>query len=112
MRHFDHLTDEARRKLFWHAPEPFTRESPRETLAVALGATLYMPATRPRLAHDLARRANEGVTSSVVCLEDSIADDELPAAQANAIAQLRELAVSGGGPIVFVRVRRAEQIPD
>ena len=112
MRHFDHLTDEARRTLFWRAPEPFTRDSPRETLAVALGATLYMPATRPRLAHDLVRRAREGVVSSVVCLEDSIADDELPAAQANTIAQLRELAVSGGGPLTFVRVRRAEQIPD
>ncbi|MDM7830734.1 HpcH/HpaI aldolase/citrate lyase family protein [Cellulomonas edaphi] len=111
MRHFDHLTDDARRRLFWRAPEPFSRESPRETLAVALGATLYMPATRPRLAHDLARRASQGVASSVVCLEDSIADDELPAAQANAIAQLRELAQAGGGPLTFVRVRTPDQIP-
>ncbi|ROS23017.1 HpcH/HpaI aldolase/citrate lyase family protein [Cellulomonas sp. PhB150] len=112
MRHFDHLSDDTRRRLFWREPEPFTRDSPRETLAVALGATLYMPATRPRLAHDLVRRAGQGVVSSVVCLEDSIADEELPAAQANAIAQLRELAVTGGGPLVFVRVRQPEQIAE
>jgi len=110
MRHFDHLSDDVRRRLFWREPEHFTRDSGRDVLAVALGATLYMPGTRPRLAHDLTRRAAKGAMSSVVCLEDSIADEDVPVAQANTIAQLRDLAESGGGPLVFVRVRQPEQI--
>ena len=67
--------------------------------AAALGATLYCPATRPKLADDLARRAAEGATSMVVCLEDSIPDDALAAGEQNAVAQLRHFAgTSPDGP--------------
>jgi citrate lyase beta subunit len=119
MRHFGLLSDDDRARLFSRRPEPFARTSDVPTLGTALGATLYMPATRPNLAQDLTRQAAAGVVSSVVCLEDSVADADLPAAQANAIAQLREFAqrCAGAGPdddaapLVFVRVRRPEQIP-
>jgi len=78
---------------------------------VALGATLYSPATRTTLAQDIAKRAAHGVISFVVCLEDSIADHEVPFAERNAVEQLRAYAESGAsGPLVFVRVRNAGQI--
>lgn len=111
MRHFAHLAPDERERLFHLEPQEFTAHDDRELLAVALGATLYLPGTRPAIAADLVRRAGQGVTSAVVCLEDAIADRDVPAAEANLVAQVRSLAESGAaGPLVFVRVRTPEQI--
>jgi citrate lyase beta subunit len=112
MRHFDFLDDADRQRLFHRAPEEFDVGADPALLAVALGATLYSPATRPNLAADIAHRTAQGVTSVVVCLEDSIADDELLAAERNTLVQLRAYADSGAAaPLIFVRVRGAAQIP-
>jgi citrate lyase beta subunit len=112
MRHFDFLDDADAERLFSRGPEHFDASTERALVAVGLGATLYCPATRPSLASDLARRTAQGVTSFVVCLEDSIADDELRAAEQNAIGQLRQFAAARTPvPLIFVRVRSAEQIP-
>jgi citrate lyase beta subunit len=124
MRHFQHLPDDVREQLFERPPEAFGRRSDVPTLAAALGATLYMPATRPALADDIVRQHANGVLSVVVCLEDGVADGELPAAEKNLVAHLQAVAaghLTGGGrtpdgaagdagPLVFVRVRRPEQI--
>lgn len=111
-RHFSHLPDEDVERLFSRPPEALGQACPPALLAVALGATLYMPGTRPRLAHDLVRQAAQGAVSSVVCLEDAIADADVEQAQENVILQLRDLARSGAtAPFVFVRVRHPEQIP-
>ena len=112
MRHFDFLSEADRRRLFYRAPQAFCVSDDLNLLAVALGATLYSPAIRPTLAADIAKRATQGVMSAVVCLEDTIADEDLPAAEKNAIVQLRAHAESGArSPLLFVRVRSAEQIP-
>lgn len=112
MRHFDFLSDAERERLFHRPPEHLRADSTAELRAVALGATLYCPATRPNLAEDIVRRAAQGVTSIVVCLEDSVADGELPAAERNALSQLNALARCAAElPMLFARVRTAEQIP-
>ena len=112
MRHFDFLTDADRARLFHRHPQDFDAASDRSLLAVALGATLYSPGTRPSLAADLTRRVAHGVVSVVVCLEDSIADSDLAGAEANVVGQLREYAQTEQPiPLVFVRVRAPEQIP-
>jgi citrate lyase beta subunit len=112
MRHFDFLESDERDRLFVRPPEPFAVDDEPERLGVALGATLYCPATRPRLAHDIVKRASEGVLSVVVCLEDSVPDSQLAAAERNAVAQLREVAGSAAPlPMIFVRVRNVRQIP-
>ena len=112
MRHFDFLRKDERLRLFARPPKAFAVDDEPERLGVALGATLYCPATRPRLADDIRRRAAEGVVSLVVCLEDSVPDAELADAERNAIAQLRELGGSGEAPpLIFIRVRSVEQIP-
>jgi citrate lyase beta subunit len=119
LRHFHHLAATDLARLFARAPASFTRTSDKDTLAVALGATLYMPATRPAIADDLARQAAAGVMSSVLCLEDAIGDGDQAAAGRNVIAALRTFAdrlgqghaAHGRGPLIFVRVRYPEQIP-
>lgn len=112
MRHFGFLPAAERDRMFECPPEEFGPTSELDLLGVALGATLYCPATRPRLADDIARRVRAGVASVVVCLEDSVADGDLAAAECNAVDQLRRLDTTADEPpLVFVRVRRAEQIP-
>ncbi|MFB8140207.1 HpcH/HpaI aldolase/citrate lyase family protein [Streptomyces parvus] len=131
MRHFGHISPTAREGLFYREPCTFTAESPAPMLSVALGATLYSPATRPSLADDVLKQAARGVVSMVLCLEDSIDDAEVIDAEANLIRQFAALAArdaaSGGAaltsddangaggadvPLLFIRVREPAQITD
>lgn len=113
MRHFGHLSDADRHRLFLHQPEWIGHDDDRELRAVALGATLYSPATRPALAADITRRSRDGLQSHVLCLEDAVADDQVANAEVNLIGQLQAYADSGGGDgQLFVRVRLPDQIPD
>ncbi|GAA2334197.1 HpcH/HpaI aldolase/citrate lyase family protein [Streptomyces caniferus] len=116
MRHFGHLPPDIRKTLFHQEPVEFTADSPARTLAVALGATLYSPATRPRLAADVVKQAALGVKSMVLCLEDSISDGDVEAGEENLVRQLgllEEAAAAGTDlPLLFIRVRAPEQIPD
>ncbi|MBQ0849321.1 HpcH/HpaI aldolase/citrate lyase family protein [Streptomyces sp. NPDC057621] len=114
MRHFGHIAPEVRDRLFFQEPCVFTADSSPRVLAAALGATLYSPATRPKLADDIVKQAGAGVVSMVVCLEDSIGDADVADAEENLVRQFRELADRPDDelPLLFVRVRAPEQIPD
>jgi len=111
MRHFGFLDETAAQRLFHRVPEQFDRSSDRDLLAVALGATLYSPATRPTIEQDLVASHRRGVVCSVLCLEDAIADHDVEYAEKNLVHQLGQLFESGvPRPLVFVRVRRPEQV--
>ncbi|MEU5362627.1 HpcH/HpaI aldolase/citrate lyase family protein [Streptomyces sp. NPDC005925] len=114
MRHFGHIAPEVRERIFHREPCEFTADSPARLLSVALGATLYSPATRPRLADDVLKQAARGVVSMVLCLEDSIDDADVPAAEENLVRQFTDLAGRADAdlPLLFVRVRTPGQIPD
>ncbi|MGV9286180.1 HpcH/HpaI aldolase/citrate lyase family protein [Streptomyces sp. NPDC003719] len=130
MRHFGHLAPEVRQRLFHREPCEFTADSPARLLSAALGATLYSPATRPRLADDVLKQGARGVVSMVLCLEDSIDDADVAAGEENLVRQFTDLAdrtrapgapasdragetpVGTEVPLLFVRVRTPEQIPD
>ncbi|MCA2203197.1 HpcH/HpaI aldolase/citrate lyase family protein [Streptomyces griseoincarnatus] len=114
MRHFGHIAPEVRKRLFYREPCEFTADSPARVLSAALGATLYSPATRPRLADDVLKQGDRGVVSMVLCLEDSISDTEVVAGEENLVRQLTDLAGRPGAdlPLLFVRVRVPEQIGD
>lgn len=113
MRHYAQLSAARRRALFHQEPAEFGLDSDVRTLGVALGATLYCPATRPRLVTDVRKQAARGVVSMVLCLEDSISDAEVPGAEENVVRQLsrlhRETPV-GRLPMLFIRVRTPAQI--
>ncbi|MGW8060778.1 HpcH/HpaI aldolase/citrate lyase family protein [Streptomyces ziwulingensis] len=127
MRHFGQIAPEVRKRLFHQEPCAFTADSPARLLAAALGATLYSPATRPALADDVLKQGACGVTSMVLCLEDSIGDADVPAGEENLVRQLGDLAertrtlgsARAGDvpddveiPLLFIRVRTPEQMPD
>ena len=114
MRHFGHIAPEVRQRLFHQEPSEFTADSPARLLSAALGATLYSPATRPRLAEDIVKQTGRGVVSMVLCLEDSIGDEDVVEAEENLVRQFAELAEGAVAdlPLLFIRVRHPEQIPD
>ncbi|AQS69808.1 HpcH/HpaI aldolase/citrate lyase family protein [Streptomyces pactum] len=114
MRHFGQIAPEVRKRLFHQEPCTFTADSPARLLSAALGATLYSPATRPRLADDVLKQGACGVVSMVLCLEDSIDDADVPVGEENLVRQLMDLAERSDVdvPLLFVRVRTPEQIPD
>ncbi|MEV6882667.1 HpcH/HpaI aldolase/citrate lyase family protein [Streptomyces sp. NPDC051135] len=114
MRHFGQIAPDVRKRLFHQEPCSFTADSPARLLSAALGATLYSPATRPSLADDILKQGARGLVSMVLCLEDSIDDADVPEGEANLVRQLTELAERPDAdvPLLFVRVRTPEQIPD
>ncbi|GAA3485429.1 HpcH/HpaI aldolase/citrate lyase family protein [Streptomyces yanii] len=113
MRHFGHISPAVREGLFFRQPCEFGADSPARILSAALGATLYSPATRPRLADDVLKQAGRGVVSMVLCLEDSIDDSEVSDAEENLVRQFADLAARGAEvPLLFIRVREPEQMTD
>ncbi|WP_338676404.1 HpcH/HpaI aldolase/citrate lyase family protein [Streptomyces sp. SCSIO 30461] len=113
MRHFGHIPATVRKGLFYKEPSEFGADAPAGLLSVALGATLYSPATRPRLADDVLKQSARGVVSMVLCLEDSIDDADVAGAEENLVRQFVDLATRGGDvPLLFIRVREPGQIPD
>ena len=114
MRHFGQIAPDVRKRLFHQEPCSFTADSPARVLSAALGATLYSPATRPNLADDILKQGARGLVSMVLCLEDSIDDADVPVGEANLVRQLTDLAERPDTdvPLLFIRVRTPEQIPD
>ena len=121
MRHFGFLSDEQLSLAFHTIPQRLDLTSPPELLAVALGATLYCPGTRPDLVGAVHKQAARGCLSMVLCLEDSVADDEVERAEDAVVAALAELHREQLGdlapdtapqpvPLLFVRVRTPEQM--
>ncbi|QSR26302.1 ATP/GTP-binding protein [Nocardioides aromaticivorans] len=115
MKHFAYLADDVRDRLFEVAPEDVTPDSDRQRIALALGATLYMPGTRPDLVGDSLRVASVGATSVVWCLEDAIEHDAVERAERGVVEALESIRSMPAHrrsrmPLVFVRVRDADQI--
>lgn len=112
MRHFNNFSVETQEEIFHMKPVEFTNDSPKSLLAATLGASLYCPSTRKSLSSDVVKNARAGSTSMIMCLEDSIADSEVPQGEANIkcelplIAQLPPLEV----PSLFIRVRNPEHL--
>lgn len=74
------------------------------TKAVELGATLYIPVQHPRLA-DVLAGANPDLRSVVICLEDSLHEADVGAAQAVFGAILRMLEAAPPRLIAYARPR-------
>ncbi|KQL54463.1 citrate lyase subunit beta [Heyndrickxia shackletonii] len=123
MRHFQYLSDDQCKSIFHVSPESWNKDSPKEILANALGGTLYMPGTRTQISNDILtgkflNGQYAGLTSMVICLEDSISDDEVESAEINSIVQLQTLYTAvrsmqfsqSNLPLIFIRVRNPFQI--
>ncbi|MEX0446402.1 HpcH/HpaI aldolase/citrate lyase family protein [Xenorhabdus sp. SGI246] len=78
-----------------------------------LGATLYMPATRQNITEIVLHNKVVGLRSLVICLEDSVTEQEIPHAIENLVFVLQALAESKNAvtdikhhyPLIFIRPR-------
>ncbi|KAF0864108.1 HpcH/HpaI aldolase/citrate lyase family protein [Pseudomonas sp. LD120] len=77
----------------------------------ALGATLYMPATRSDITDVVMGRKLPELRSVVICLEDAVAQSDIVDAMECLRGVLRRIGQSNGqpvnGPLVFIRPRDA-----
>lgn len=74
----------------------------------ALGATLYMPATRDDLVDAVLFNKIEGLRSLVICLEDAVAEKDVQQARRNLasiVSTMNQVGAVEGGPLVFIRPR-------
>lgn len=110
MQHFSHLDDDVRARLFDRPPADVSADSDVVDRALALGATLYAPATRTDLADTVRRRAADGVRSMVLDLEDAVADHDLDGARRRVVDAVRDLAGDPPDAAVFVRVRTIDDM--
>src|SRR5690606_39062895 len=120
MRHFNILTDSDLKTFFKYSPAEFNRDTERETLALALGAALYTPGSRPEfakkiIAGEYSKGAFSGLSTLIICLEDAVADSELLQAEQNVVEQLKLLKTTASyqleaGPTLFLRIRNAVQL--
>ena len=108
MKHFEYIKD---RKIFFKEPEEFNVNSEKDLLCHGLGATLYMPAIRPELFKDI---KNTKAASVVICLEDSIPEQQLDEAEENIVKLFEKLALDRELlhklPLLFIRIRNREQL--
>ncbi|ABO48888.1 putative ATP/GTP-binding protein [Desulforamulus reducens MI-1] len=99
--------------MFFIPPVELREDHDKDTLAHALGATLYMPGTANRAIDKVINNEIPGLTSTVLCLEDAVDDREVEDAEENLALQLGTLlamAEKGSSlPFIFVRVRNVEQ---
>lgn len=111
MRHHAYNSDFA----FVKTPIDFNKYTDRDTLQYCLGATLYMPGTKgikEKIVNHLLP-----VTSFVMCCEDAIKEEDLPAAEQNILDTMDYFSdiIEAGKlsyddiPLIFVRVRNPEQ---
>lgn len=119
MRYFDYLTKEQEIALFYNPPISFNHNTTsKDLLAHAVGAALYMPATRASVPEDILKLKSAGLVTVIIDLEDAIGDNEVDYAEESLIQHLIFLAAyeeneprgSDSLPLLFIRVRNPEQL--
>lgn len=101
---------------FIEPPVEFDKHTEKQLLQYCLGATLYMPAIKD-FTKVVMNGEMPGLTSMVMCFEDAIKEEDLPAAEENAAGFLGKVvdAIETGSlsaqiiPLIFFRVRSPEQ---
>ena len=117
MRFFSDLSPKDNKRIFYKEPSNITKNTSKDYLSFALGATLYMPALKEEILEIILNNKYKRLTSLVLCLEDSIPEDKVKEAEDNLIKVLialrdtiKEKKCSAESlPLIFIRIRSTEQ---
>ncbi|MGE6575758.1 HpcH/HpaI aldolase/citrate lyase family protein [Paenibacillus xylanexedens] len=112
------MNSEEEEALFFSSPVSFSHRTSKEILAYAVGAALYMPATRPHIADDIMNGKHEGLTTIIIDLEDAVGDEQVEfaeqcvAQQLTLLTEYMEIGKLSRNqlPLLFVRMRSPEQL--
>ena len=112
MRHYMHLSDSELNKIFYKKPEAFDNTTKKNQLRYALGATLYLPATKYIAPYLLEKRYSH-LTSFVMCFENLIEERNINIAEKTLLNTLRTLKMAENEnrinkdelPLFFIHVR-------
>ncbi|MCM3724317.1 HpcH/HpaI aldolase/citrate lyase family protein [Neobacillus cucumis] len=118
MEFFTYFYEAEIERFFFRRPGTFTKYTKRDLLSYGLGATLYMPATRPNIHQEILSKKYEGLTSLVIDLEDAVSDHEVDTAENLLVGELLKLQeeCSKGFlsfqdlPLIFIRIRQLDQL--
>ncbi|CAM3236298.1 HpcH/HpaI aldolase/citrate lyase family protein [Filibacter tadaridae] len=118
MRYFNDLPAKHREDVFFQQPRMITKQIDKKLLAHSLGAVLYMPATRLDIANLVITKKFKELVTLVICLEDAVGDLEVAQAENQLVIHMQQIsaAIHDGQlteettPLIFVRVRSAEQM--
>lgn len=100
---------------FFRNPSPFDKRTPKSILQHAIGANMYVPAILETLYDKLVNDKFYNIGALTLCLEDSIEDSIVPAAEQNVLHILQALYQYTSGnqaqnlPLIFIRVRNVDQ---
>lgn len=100
---------------FYKDPEPFDKHTDKDILKYAIGANMYMPATKKGIFDKLIRNEFNDVGAITLCMEDAIEESMVPEAQVSAIDlldHLHDTLIQNPNlniPLIFIRVRNPEQ---
>lgn len=118
IRHFKGLSENEVKNFFHIPPKEFSKTTDKLKLAIAMGATLYIPGLMGNFSSKLIKKSFENLTSVIICLEDSVSDNSLTDAENNVVEQLHILAeainentsLQRDLPLIFIRIRSIEQL--
>lgn len=107
-----HLSDSELNKIFYKKPEAFDNTTKKNQLRYALGATLYLPATKYIAPYLLEKRYSH-LTSFVMCFENLIEERNINIAEKTLLNTLRTLKMAENEnrinkdelPLFFIHVR-------
>ena len=116
MRYFSYINNS--QDIFYINPSSYGLYSSREELSFALGACLYMPATRKHLLQDIIYCRSLGAHTITICMEDSISSSQVVQAGDNVINLFRSIDLRlkdndsfiDSLPLIFIRVRNIDQL--
>lgn len=116
MRYFDNINN--LQDIFFKVPSSYGLSSLREELSYAIGACLYMPASRNNLLKDILFSKKMGANTITLCLEDSVSSTQVVQAENNIITLFKsiELLLNADDsfidslPLIFIRVRNVNQL--
>ena len=116
MRYFSYINNS--QDIFYINPSSYGLYSSREELSYALGACLYMPATRQDLLKDVISSRTSGTHTITICMEDSISSSQVVQAENNVINLFLSIdlllkdndSFIDSLPLIFIRVRNVNQL--
>ncbi|WP_102348978.1 HpcH/HpaI aldolase/citrate lyase family protein [Bacillus sp. Marseille-P3661] len=118
MEYFSFLSELQKEGIFYKKPVAITKLSAKHLLDYALGATLYMPATRGDISEFIITKKYKEICSMVICLEDSIGDAETDVAEERVVKHIQNIYTAldhkvldlADLPLIFIRIRSADQM--